>query len=40
MFHVKAYNGSQDLNLASKTTTQAGEKGTTEDLKATIASVI
>lgn len=31
------YNGSQDLNLASKTTTQAGEKGTTEDLKATIA---
>ena len=31
------YSGSQDLNLASKTTTQAGEKGTTEDLKATIA---
>ena len=31
------YRGSQDLNLASKTTTQAGEKGTTEDLKATIA---
>lgn len=31
------YNGSQDLNLASKTTTQAGEEGTTEDLKATIA---
>ena len=31
------YNGSQDLNLASKTTTQADEKGTTEDLKATIA---
>ena len=31
------YNGSQDLNLASKTTTQAGEKGTAEDLKATIA---
>ena len=31
------YNGSQDLNLASKTTTQTGEKGTTEDLKATIA---
>lgn len=31
------YNGSQDLNLASKTTTQAGEKGSTEDLKATIA---
>ena len=31
------YNGNQDLNLASKTTTQAGEKGTTEDLKATIA---
>lgn len=31
------YNGSQGLNLASKTTTQAGEKGTTEDLKATIA---
>lgn len=31
------YNGSQDLNLASKTTTQAGEKGTTEDLKTTIA---
>ena len=31
------YNGSQDLNLASKTTTQAGDKGSTEDLKATIA---
>ena len=31
------YSGSQDLNLASKTTTQTGEKGTTEDLKATIA---
>lgn len=31
------YSGSQDLNLASKTTTQAGEKGTTEDLKDTIA---
>ncbi|MFQ7245651.1 MAG: glycoside hydrolase family 66 protein [Streptococcus salivarius] len=31
------YSGSQDLNLASKTTTQAGEKGTAEDLKATIA---
>lgn len=31
------YSGSQDLNLVSKTTTQAGEKGTTEDLKATIA---
>ncbi|MDU6992880.1 MAG: glycoside hydrolase family 66 protein [Streptococcus salivarius] len=31
------YSGSQDLNLASKTTTQAGEKGTTENLKATIA---
>ena len=31
------YSGSQNLNLASKTTTQAGEKGTTEDLKATIA---
>lgn len=31
------YSGSQDLNLASKTTTQVGEKGTTEDLKATIA---
>ena len=31
------YSGSKDLNLASKTTTQAGEKGTTEDLKATIA---
>lgn len=31
------YSGRQDLNLASKTTTQAGEKGTTEDLKATIA---
>lgn len=30
------YNGSQDLNLASKTTTQAGDKGSTEDLKATI----
>ena len=31
------YNGSQDLNLASKTTTQAGDKESTEDLKATIA---
>ena len=31
------YSGSQDLNLASKTATQAGENGTTEDLKATIA---
>ena len=31
------YSGSQDLNLASKTTTQAGGKGTAEDLKATIA---
>ena len=31
------YNGSQNLNLARKTTTQADDKGTTKDLKATIA---
>ena len=30
------YNGSQDLNLVSKTKMQAGDKGSTKNLKATL----